>query len=131
MTRIIPSHALLDYPFRKGVWTGVHSDHGMVSPRAWTSESKRRGPGLAIELVHISKGDRRCNRLGDPEPSGRTNPETRRRSSEARRCHTGSDGRPHGTSITSSTPSLNGAFTPFYRHRLPANGCEFECVTRI
>ncbi len=35
----------------------------------------------------VRNGDWRRNRLGDPGGQGRTNPETRRRSSEARMCH--------------------------------------------
>ncbi len=48
------------------------------------------GFGLAIEASAagaVRNGDWRRNRLGDPGGQGRTNPETRRRSSEARMCH--------------------------------------------
>ncbi len=48
------------------------------------------GSGSAIEAGAagaVRNGDWRRNRLGDPGGQGRTNPETRRRSSEARMGH--------------------------------------------
>jgi hypothetical protein len=48
------------------------------------------GFGSAIETSAagvVRNGDWRRNRLGDPGGQGRTSPETRRRSSEARTCH--------------------------------------------
>jgi hypothetical protein len=68
---------------RESVWTGICRDHGMASPRAWTSESRRRGPGSAATVTGaVSRGHALQQRSG---AQGRTKPETRRRSSEATR----------------------------------------------
>jgi hypothetical protein len=61
--------------------------------REWSVRERRRlsqDDGSAIEAGAagaVRNGDWRRNRLGDPGGQGRTNPETRRRSSEARICH--------------------------------------------
>jgi hypothetical protein len=66
---------------RVGEWSVQHQRHVSQVDEGFGSAIEASAAGA------VRNGDRRCNRLGDPGGQGRTTPETRRRSSEARMCH--------------------------------------------